>query len=167
MKRNFTFSAKFQREIKSLTDSQQLEAYRMIVRYGLEGVKPEAFSDEAVGVAWSRILAIFNEEEAKKNVIPENMFESEEEQKFYEFMGDAYPLLVKFDQPLTYRQYETLKRDFGKEKVDNIIFSLGNMRGANKKYVSVYATVRMWLMRNSERSTNYAEKAAATDNARS
>lgn len=158
MKRNFNFSAKFMRVIEGLTDSQQLETYRIIVRYGLEEVKPEAFSDDAVAVAWSKILAIFREGRPKKNAIPENMFESEEEQKFYEFMEDAYPLLMKFDSPLTFRQYEILKRDFGKDNVDRIIFSLGNMRGANKKYVSVYATVRMWLMRSFERNTSYAEK---------
>lgn len=162
MKRSFVFSAKFLREIESLPKKLRLEAYEMITSYGLKGEKPETFSDEALGVAWSRIVAAFKEEKAKETKIPDNMFESKEEEEFDRFMREAYPSLFKFDNPLTYNQYQILKHDFSKDELDNVILSLSNTRGAEKKYISVYSTLRMWLNRNKERRS-YGQKAASAN----
>lgn len=150
MKRNFKFSAKFLKEIDALPESKKLEAFQMIVDYGLKGKKPEAFSDESLNAAWSRILPMFKEEDAKESKIPENMFESDEEKNFDGFIQDTYPLLNRFDYPLTLNQYKMLKSDFDKGDLDDAISALANMRGSNKKYSSVYLTLRNWLRRNVE-----------------
>lgn len=64
--------------------------------------------------------------------------------KFYKWVDDNAPSVNKLKEPFTIKQYLQAVKDFGKEKLTDVIQSMHNKADLTKKYKSAYLTFRNW-----------------------
>ena len=73
--------------------------------------------------------------------------------KFQQYIADNCPALLKMDEQITLDKFEKLKKEFDGNDIADAIRNLGNWRGIEKKYSSVYLTLLNYLKRNNGQRT--------------
>ena len=72
--------------------------------------------------------------------------------EFNGWIQKNYPLISKMDQPLTYKQFCKLREDYYQDKVIEVLNSMENTKGLQKKYVSAYLTANNWCKNSNKKS---------------
>lgn len=77
------------------------------------------------------------------------MYLDSEQRFFYTEMAKKYPSVCLMEEPLTYKEYEALKKKYGVEVVAGKIEELENYKMSGK-YKSTYKTLKNWCRRRNE-----------------
>ena len=78
--------------------------------------------------------------------------QSEEEKKFFSYMREKFPRIMRMEQPLTLEQVKKLKERFDRDLIVKVLDDMENWKPLLKTKVSAYKTLSTWCQRELERS---------------